>query len=67
MIKYCKDCKYSVVQKTSTWMNSCTQPYVIIKNAWALANNNKVGVDCVDERWGWFKPCGIKGKLWKPK
>ena len=66
----CKDCKHSIPEKNSEWMNGCTNSKVVSKNSWALANNFEGQpnyVHCREEREKkWFTaPCGIHGKLWE--
>lgn len=68
----CKDCKYSLPEERSEWCLRCHHPLVNAKDHWALAaasgHTFGNGTACNSEREaGWFKPCGIKGKLWEQK
>lgn len=64
----CRSCSYA----TDSWPRQCTHPEVIAASPWAPAKGFQgvpYGVECSErnlER-GYFAPCGIEGKLWKPK
>ena len=69
--KLCKDCAFSKPEAQATWNNKCFNPIVVSQDSLALAWNNieggPTGVNCREERGSNSKPCGVKGKLWKPK
>ena len=68
--KFCKDCKYSVPEKNSTWNLRCLHPVVNMDDAWALAGTEIRGTDCRSERelsrWH-FRTCNKTGRLWEAK
>ncbi|MBP8235854.1 MAG: hypothetical protein KAY22_26520 [Rhizorhabdus sp.] len=70
--RYCKDCKHSREEETSTAFLTCMHPKIISTSVRALARSTDAhmyGVDCDAERSynGWLPKCGIRGKLWEAR
>jgi hypothetical protein len=70
-IKYCKDCKYSILSGGIGKVLRCVHPKVIKNNITAdniSLTTELSGELCSETRKGyWFVTCGIKGKLWESK
>lgn len=69
-VVFCRDCRFSEPDPTSTWQLRCHHPEVNRNDAWALASGTLGrGTDCRTEREdkGWFSDCGRLGKLYEPK
>lgn len=67
-VKFCKDCKWAVPNKTSNLELRCLNPVVNAKDAWALGQEQMSGTSCHSERGrGFFSACGMKGRKWEQK
>lgn len=72
LVKFCRDCKYSIPEPSSEWTLRCTHPVVNAQDPWALTGVQPHGSSARDERsrtWGILgrPPCGMRGALWAPK
>lgn len=70
-IKYCKDCKYSVLTGCLGKVLRCVHPKVTKETITPdiISSTKEVGgVLCNEARKGyWLVKCGMKGKLWESK
>ena len=71
-VKFCKDCIWSSISKSSDWELRCLNPIVNATNSYALSRTSisYEGTHCHVERdkgFFSFPKCGMKGKLWKGK
>ncbi|MBF0260427.1 MAG: hypothetical protein HQL97_01145 [Magnetococcales bacterium] len=71
--RFCVTCRFSVIDGSAKWYTvRCANMRVAAGNPEALATRiggDPFGIDAMSERqrtWP-LAPCGIKGKLWKPK
>lgn len=66
--KFCRDCKWSKPEPSSTWTLRCVNPDVNADDEYSLSYTEITGSGCTAERnRGLFAPCGKRGKLWEAK
>lgn len=68
-LKYCANCKYSLVTKEPYEKLKCINLEVLQDDPWEVSNIRPNGRNCDEERRekGFFSICGIKGKKFESK